>query len=174
MYSVCVCVCVKCTRTSDKNLRNKSSTDWTFFVFRYHDFPCICFSVFSSFSEISCPILTYTRRYKQNLFNHTLSKNLTFLFPCLHKLVSYVKVKSNLTCALFADTNVSAWNKDIILLVVHAHRALIPNILVFRHHATTCVWCMHTHIDAIYPVHTHTPSEAVDLHMCCIIHKPWG
>ena len=121
MYSVCVCVCVKCTRASDKNLRNKSSTDWTFFVFRYHDFPCICFSVFSSFSEISCPILTYTRRYKQNLFNHTLSKNLTFLFPCLHKLVSYVKVKSNLTCALFADTNVSAREKTMVLLVVHAH-----------------------------------------------------
>jgi hypothetical protein len=34
-----------------------------------------CFSVFSS-SEISLPILTYTRLYKQNLFNHTLSKNL--------------------------------------------------------------------------------------------------
>ena len=46
-------------------------------------------------------------------------------------MVSYVKVKSNLTGALFADTNVSAGKKNMVFLVVHAHRALIPNILVF-------------------------------------------
>ena len=146
------------------------STNWTFFVFWYHDFPCIWLSVFFSFSEISGPILTCARGYKQNPFNHTLSENLSFLFHCLHKLVSYMKVKNNLTGALFTDTNVTARNKNLVLLVVHAHThslaissfsdTMLPPVCDIRIH--TLMQC----------IHTHTPLQRLSIYMCYILHIP--
>ena len=88
-----------------------------------------------------------------------------YFSPCFPKL--FGKGTSKLTGALFADTKVTAWNKDMALVVHHAHGALSPNILIFGYHATTCV-CNMRHKLMQY-MHMHTPSEDVDLYMSCIM-----
>ena len=166
MYSVCACIaCVNCTRASDKNLRNKSSTNLTFFVFRWRRlcFPKDVFPVFffppSQKSHALFSLILADTNKTSSITPYW--RTWTSTFPVFTNWFP-MWVKSNLTGALFADTNVSARNKNSGSSCCPCTHSQCPRFLTPCYHL--CVIYAYTHWCNIY-VHTCTPSETVDLHL---------